>query len=147
MLLFFIEEKQVRILLVWRVKLVVVALTRPGHRDREAETTTIGRRLIPEDKPVHVFVFVLGFGLTEFRPGPAPGLWGVFGTLCAPRPPSQLDTHPVTPRCTSSSNICRWRSRKSLRRMNPQDQIMLILFLKTERLSSPSAVWLRPSVL
>lgn len=44
--------------------------------------------------------------LTELRAWPLPGLWGVLGTLWAPLPPSQLDTHPLTPCLPSSSNIC-----------------------------------------
>lgn len=44
--------------------------------------------------------------LTELSPWPLVGLCGVFGTLCAPLPPNQFDTHPVTPWPLSSS-ICR----------------------------------------
>lgn len=50
--------------------------------------------------------------LTELSPWPLVGLWGVFGTLWAPRPPSQLDIHPVTPCRPSSSSICRWERRR-----------------------------------
>lgn len=43
--------------------------------------------------------------LTELSDWPLVGLCGVFGTLCAPLPPSQLDTQPVTPCRPSSSSI------------------------------------------
>lgn len=54
----------------------------------------------------------LHVSLTELSPWPLVGLWGVFGTLWAPLPPSQLDTHPLTPCRLSSSNICRRDVRK-----------------------------------
>lgn len=53
--------------------------------------------------------------LTELSPWPLVVKCGVFGTLCAPRPPSQLDTHPVTPWRPSPSNIYtdkRWKVRE-----------------------------------
>lgn len=43
--------------------------------------------------------------LTELSMCPLLGLCGVLGTLCAPLLPSQFDTHPVRPWCSSASNI------------------------------------------
>lgn len=49
--------------------------------------------------------------LTELSDWLLVGLCGVLGTLCAPLPPIQPDTQPVTPRRPSSSSIYGWDRR------------------------------------